>query len=141
MAGGRPPKFRDVAELQDAIDRYFTEREQQGKPLTVTGLALALDTTRDVIIDVESGNGPYADNPEFSHAIKKAKLRCQAFAEDQMYCAKNPAGPIFALKNFGWRDKQEVDTTIKGKLQVDSTLSDDDLDARIQALLDAGQDV
>jgi hypothetical protein len=31
-----------------------------------------------------------------------------------MYLSKNPAGPIFGLKNFGWRDKVEADINLSG---------------------------
>ena len=44
---GRPLKFKTVKALQDAIDKYFADCEGTGEPLTVTGLALALETTRD----------------------------------------------------------------------------------------------
>ena len=43
--GGRPLKFKSAAELGEKIEQYFSECEKTGEPLTVTGLALALDTT------------------------------------------------------------------------------------------------
>jgi hypothetical protein len=115
---GRPSKFKTVDDLQSAIDGYFnscfeinakTGELMQVKPFTITGLALALDTSRETLLDIEYGNGPYADNSSFSDAIKKAKLRCQNYAEEQMFTAYNPAGPIFALKNYGWKDKQDIE--------------------------------
>ncbi len=36
---------------------------------------------------------------------------------------KNPTGAIFALKNFGWTDKQQVDADIKAEVK-DLTLLD-----------------
>jgi hypothetical protein len=111
--GGRPCKFQDLDALQIIIDEYFMSRAEAGLPFTITGLALALDTTRETLMDIENENWGY--DKRFSDAIKKAKLRCQAYAEDQMYLSKNPAGPIFGLKNFGWRDKTEVDVDISGE--------------------------
>lgn len=137
---GRPLKFKSVATLQAQIDAYFAEcdphmievtewveaRDEKGQlqkdenglnylvevthkkmtvqvPYTITGLALALDTSRDILIDYE-GRG------EFSNTIKRAKLRCEQFAEQRLYDGNAPAGPIFNLKNnYGWVDKQEVD--------------------------------
>jgi len=110
--GGRPCKFQDIDELQELIDRYFMTRLEAGLPFTITGLAIALDTTRETLMDIENENWGY--DKRFSDAVKKAKLRCQAYAEDQMYLSKNPAGPIFGLKNFGWRDKVEADINLSG---------------------------
>jgi len=138
MAGvGRPPKFKTVEELQTAIDAYFEScyanvivkdkdghacmgedgkiiREmQQIEPFTITGLALALDTSREVLMDIESQTSKvYTD--AFSDALKRAKLRCQNYAEKHVFTGKNPAGGIFALKNYGWRDKTEVDLDLSG---------------------------
>ena len=81
----------------------------QSKPYTVTGLAVALDTTRDTLID-------YQKKDEFSDTIKRAKEMCHQYAEDSLFIGKNPIGAIFNLKNnYGWQDKQEVDHTSKEK--------------------------
>lgn len=141
--GGRPLKFASAEELQNRIDEYFADcdphTEQklvengvnskgatvwvtrevmtEQKPYTITGLALALDTTRDTLIDYESGRYDDKDkeaevNEKFSDTIKRAKLKCQNFTEAFLYTGKAPAGPIFSLKNnYGWQDRQEYDHT------------------------------
>ncbi len=109
--GGRPHKFQTLKDLEQAIDAFFKDCDKKGRPYTVTGLALALDTTRETLLDYEKNNPKLA---EFSDAIKRAKLRVQNYAEIQLF-GRNPTGPIFALKNFGWRDKQEIDHTTGGK--------------------------
>jgi len=106
MAGGRPLKFKTPEELQEKIDAYFATTGRQVdkdgneyfEPITITGLALALDTSRKVLVE-------YEEKDEFSNAIKRAKLRCENFAEKMLYSGKSPAGSIFALKNFNWTDK------------------------------------
>jgi hypothetical protein len=99
MAGGRPLKFQSVEALESAIAAYF---ESKPEPVTITGLALALDTSRETLMD-------YQGKPEYSDAVKRAKLRCEAFAEKMLYAGRNgAAGPIFALKNYGWTDTQHV---------------------------------
>lgn len=103
MAGGRPPKFKSPEDMQKAIDAYFADCEAKELPLTVTGLALALDTTRETIMD-------YQEKDEYSDTIKRAKLRVQNYAEKRLF-GNNATGPIFALKNFGWSDKQEQHVT------------------------------
>jgi hypothetical protein len=76
-------------------------------PYTITGLALALGTTRDLLID-------YEDKDEFSDTIKEAKAKCHNYAERKLFEA-NATGPIFNLKNnYGWKDKTEVDNTVTG---------------------------
>jgi hypothetical protein len=97
---GRPPKFQDLADLQAKIDKYFDECDQNSDPYTITGLALALDTWRSVLCDYEN-----SEDKEFSNTIKKAKARVENFAEKRLYQQSSPAGPIFALKNFGWTDR------------------------------------
>jgi hypothetical protein len=100
MAGGRPLKFQSVEELQQKIDAFFLECDKKQDPYTITGLALALDTTRQGLIN-------YEDREEFYDTIKIAKARVENFAEKRLYSG-TAAGPIFALKNFDWTDKQDV---------------------------------
>lgn len=107
---GRPPKFASVEELQAKIDDYFHSRvvinhdgEERSLPITITGLCLHLDTSRETLCE-------YENKPEFTDAIKKAKMRVENFAEEMLHVGKNQTGAIFALKNFGWTDK----TTIAG---------------------------
>lgn len=99
--GGRPLKFKTVKALQEAIDKYFADCDETGEPLTVTGLALALDTTRDVLMDYQEKDG-------YSNTVKKAKLRIENAYEKRLIYRGN-GGDIFALKQFGWRDKQELE--------------------------------
>lgn len=96
--GGRPLKFQSVEELQKKIDEYFgtTSEERQ----TITGLALYLDTSRETLMNYEEKDG-YFDT------IKRAKDRIQETYEHSLKKRGN-AGDIFALKNFGWTDKQEI---------------------------------
>ena len=82
---------------------------------TVTGLALALDLTRQGLIN-------YEGKPEFVDTVKRAKTRVEAYIEQRLYY-QNTTGSIFNLKNnFGWKDKQEVEHS--GGVNV--TLGDSD---------------
>lgn len=101
---GRPLKFSTAQEIEEQAESYFAECTAKEQPITITGLCLALGTFRDVLIDYESGKYDEQD-PGFSNAIKRAKLRCENYAEKQVFTGKNPAGAIFALKNYGWSDK------------------------------------
>lgn len=102
---GRPPKWDNVKQVQILIDAYFNENNE--REWTVTGLALALDTTRDVLID-------YQNKDEFSYAIKMAKEKVHNAYEKDLR-RKGRSGDIFALKNFGWTDTHQTDITSGGK--------------------------
>ena len=104
MAGGRPPKWKTPEELQKQIDKYFEDCELNNEPLTITGLALALDTYRDVLMD-------YQNKDEFSNTIKKAKLKIENAYEKRLI-QNGRSGDILALKYFGWTDKQEIENNV-----------------------------
>ncbi|WP_336874392.1 terminase small subunit [Rhodococcus qingshengii] len=144
--GGRPLKFTTVSELKLRINEYFdrcdphtemrrvidghgkegnalwVDREvlTPGVPYTITGLARALKTSRETLLDYESGK--YDDKADdidaagdkFSDTIKDAKLRVQQNAEEFLMSGAPATGAIFWLKNnAGWKDRQEVDHTTK----------------------------
>jgi len=108
MPAGRPLKFSSPDEVMTKGLAYFDYCDSNSKPKTITGLALALDTTRETLMD-------YQNKDEFSDTIKALKLRCENYAEEQVFVGKNQAGAIFALKNYGWRDKNETDITSNGQ--------------------------
>jgi hypothetical protein len=110
---GRPLKFNSVEDLQIKIDEFFEITPVEDR--TITGLALHLNTFRDVLMDYEAGN--YDDDKDFSSTIKRAKARIANEYEKRLVKRGN-AGDIFALKNFGWSDKQEIDMNIKGEVSL-----------------------
>lgn len=135
---GRPLKFKTPKQLQKRIEEYFRSCWEQkvdmfgnkifekvkGKkttkpimvqkrPYTITGMAVALGTTRETLLDYEA---KYGD--EFSDTIKRAKEMCHAYAEESLFVGKNPTGAIFNLKNnWKWEDKQKIDDNVNFKWQ------------------------
>jgi hypothetical protein len=99
---GRPLKFESLNELIELADAYFDNTPET--EWTITGLALALDTTRETLMD-------YENKDEFSDTIKKYKLKVHNAYEKDLR-RKGRSGDIFALKNFGWTDKSEVENTV-----------------------------
>lgn len=88
------------------------------KPYTITGLALALGTSRKVLLD-------YEDRKEFSDTIKEAKLKIENFVEARLF-ENNVAGPIFNLvNNYGWKNKQEVEESGEKKVIIETRTYDD----------------
>jgi hypothetical protein len=110
MVMGRPLKFESVEVLEKACKAYFdsciyetpdsAKKRETPKPFTITGLALALDTSRQTLMN-------YEVREDFFDTIKRAKLRVENYAEERLFSDK-PTGPIFALKNFGWKDSKDV---------------------------------
>ena len=94
---GRPPKWESVNELLPLINNYLeiTPREE----LTVTGLALAIGTTRKTLLE-------YTDkHKDFGKIIKEAKTIIENAYEISLR-RNGRSGDIFGLKNFGWSDKK-----------------------------------
>lgn len=83
-------------------DRHGNIMKAQTKPFSITGLALACDTTRETLCE-------YERKPGFVDTIKKAKEKVANYAEEQCLTARNPAGAIFIAKNHGFRDKTEIE--------------------------------
>lgn len=102
---GRPLKYQTVEELNQAIDDYF--RTTSEDRWTWTGLALHLDTSRETLRE-------YKLRPEFVDSLKRALLMIENGYEIDMK-QNGRAGSIFALKNFGWHDKNETDITTGGE--------------------------
>ncbi len=98
MALGRPPIYSDPGQIEADIQEYFA---QDGKK-TITGLAYHLGfESRQSFYD-------YEQKGDFSYTIKRARLKIEMMYEEKLVDG-NPAGPIFALKNFNWSDKTQIE--------------------------------
>lgn len=116
---GRPLRFKTPEEFEAQAMEYVAECKRTKEPITITGLAMALHTTRQVLMD-------YARRDEFTDAVKRVKQIAENYAETQGYKGKSPIFAIFALKNFGWKDKQEVEHSVKSIANVLNELEGDD---------------
>lgn len=97
---GRPPIISTPEEFDAAVDAYVLKCNKLREPVTLSGLALALGyCERQALDEVAKRDG-------FSLPVKRAKLLVEA-AYERRLAGPNAAGPIFALKNFGWKDRQE----------------------------------
>lgn len=108
---GRPLKFKTPEILQKKIDGYFDWCDKEDKPYGVCGLAVHLETARQVLLD-------YADKSQFADIIKKAKTKIESQLEEKL--TRNSgvtAGVIFVLcNNHGWHQTQ--DRRVVGDLNV-----------------------
>lgn len=103
--GGRPPHYETLEDILPALQQWEESIVRGKEKPSLTGLTLALGfADKSSVYD-------YAKKPEFSHPIKKALLIVEHGYEKGLNDG-NCTGAIFALKNFGWVDKQH--TTLTG---------------------------
>lgn len=117
---GRPRKFNTAEELEAKINEYFdllddskeTKKEKGVHTIhrdvvpTITGLCLFLG------FEDRSSFYNYEDEGEFSYTIKRARMAIENHYEQNLSGSAS-SGSIFALKNFGWKDKQEIEQDTK----------------------------
>ena len=102
-AGGRPRLFSTPAELQARIDDYFENCRDGGKPFTIAGMAYWLEMDRQTFYN-------YKERDEYFGTIKRARDKILATLEE-MIVVDGRAGQIFLAKNYGYTDKQEIEST------------------------------
>lgn len=143
----KPLKWTSPQELSDKIEAYFqkcdetivkrkydskgNELEAQTKPYTITGLALALDTSRETINEYSHGTLLRFQNASseeerncalaYVDLIKKAKRRCENWLEDSALTGlAQPIFSMFVLKNnYGWKDTNELELKHSGTILVE----------------------
>ena len=110
---GRPLKYKNKEEIDQAIRAYFERCEETGKPLTMSGLAVWLDMDRRSLVN-------YGNREEFFLSIKRARAMIEASTEERMLMNElNVTGAIFSLKNnYGWVDKPEIKEEADNKITI-----------------------
>ncbi|MBQ7975956.1 MAG: hypothetical protein IJ300_09765 [Clostridia bacterium] len=125
---GCPPMYKTPEEMQKVIDKYFEDcngeyiivdgcavTDKAGnpvktkeRPLTITGLALALGFSgRQALLN-------YEGKSEFVDTIKRAKSRIEQYAEERLFDKDGVNGAKFNLSNNfkGWNEKQQIDSNV-----------------------------
>lgn len=101
---GRPRKIKSPEQLDELVDNYvlMCNTSDPQTAITLTGLILSLGLSSRESFD------EYLKYDGFSDSVKRAKLLIEHEYEKRLNGGTNAAAPIFALKNFGWSDKQQV---------------------------------
>ena len=159
---GRPPKYDNPEALEAKVMEYFTycEGEFHMEKRTVKRKRKDPETGKNKMVDVEEeikiwdrpderptwtrlalflgfesrqSLNDYAKREAFSYPIKRALLIIESLYEDGLYNT-SVAGVIFALKNLGWVDQQDINH--KGEVNTNnlSGLTDDQLRERLANL-------
>lgn len=108
MTMGRPVLWTSPDEIEGIINDYFDNTEPE--EITLSGLCLALQIHKQTLYN-------YQEKPEFKHLIEMARLRIENAYEKSLR-KYGRSGDIFALKNFGWSDKQEVEISQQSPINI-----------------------
>ena len=104
MRGSRVIKTPE--EFEERAERYFDKCKDDEVNVTITGLALALGfSSRQSVHDYRKEEG-------FADVANRACLMVEHGYELRLDGA-SVTGPIFALKNMGWSDSQQIEYTEK----------------------------
>lgn len=123
---GQSPTYKNPKDLEKKIQKYLATTELTGDPLTISGLCYHCGfESRQSFYDYEKKDA-------FSYTIKRARFAIEVSYEKNLH-SKTPAGSIFALKNLGWSDNQQIKHEI-----THSDISDDELVSRINKLFKSG---
>lgn len=114
-------KYKDEKELEKGINKYFQECDEKEKPYTMSGLALSLGIDRTTLIR-------YSGRASFATLIKNAKAKVEQQLEENALMNKtNATFTIFNLKNnYGWSDKQEIESINTNRYNIINDLPKDD---------------
>lgn len=146
-AGGRPPIFTTVEELEAKIDEYFAYCDNRIRqvysaksegvievldpaPYTMSGLAVFLGMDRRSLLN-------YSKNEKFFPTVKAARDRVEADIEERMNDKQTfTPGLIFNAKNnFDWKDQTHVEQTGEVTHKYEE-MTDEELDRAIKARKD-----
>lgn len=152
---GRPPFFKeteeDLEKLEALIADYFewikgeyemrtitiTDKEGNVKeepykfwtrdpePPTISGLAYHLGFSDKYALY------QYRDKDYFNHSIKRALGKVEKHHEMNIAHGDKCTGNIFALKNMGWKDRNETDITTGGEKLPDGKALTPELMAKL----------
>jgi len=129
----RPRKYKSPEDFDAMVDYYVASCQAENRPITWTGLVLALGFCSRSALD------RYADRDGFGYSVKRAKLLVQAAYELRLH-GNNVTGSIFALKAMGWSDKTALELTSPDGSMSPKEGSKIDLSSLPQSVIDALMD-
>jgi len=80
------------------------------QPLTITGLGMFMGIRRPDFFQILHEQKGVAESPFMNFLYDFANF-IEMYDEYAAHQKQNPAGPIFILKNFGWKDKFEIEAS------------------------------
>jgi hypothetical protein len=132
-------KYGTPEELQEACNEYFKSMEYfvtdrygnvvtdpmtgepitDTKPLTLSGLGLAIGVRTDCLRRYAAVAKSGTADPRFATVIEDAIQRVESYAEKRLYDNNGARGSQFALQaGFGWNTDKEESEIIKNKVEA-----------------------
>ena len=97
-----PKPFLTPQQFEYGAIEYMKSLEESGNKPTITGLALHLGfASKQSVYDYRKREG-------YEHVAARAVTMIENSYEQQLANGRGDGGVVFALKNFGWTDKQEI---------------------------------
>ena len=118
-------KHETIEEFQAKIEAYFERQRKEKRPLTVQGLAIALDfKSRQSLLNYEG----YTDNEDrpFLDTIQKARLLIEENKAEGMLTGDYPTAAVIfdLLNNHGHKNKHETTLKIDKEALTDAELNE-----------------
>lgn len=144
MPAGRPPKYESADELQEKIKEYFEtgvkkRQVEVGRGDSKMVVEIPVPTITGLVLHCGFADRisfyDYEKRDEFSYTIKRARTFIENEYEEQLALGSTSA--IFALKNFGWTDKTEIEQYGKDGGPIEFTNTE--RAARLATLLERGR--
>lgn len=108
MAKQLTKAYESAEEFMNKVEEYFDNTDV--KIQTRAGLCLFLGITKMTFYNYCNGS----QGDEMREVCEWAKTRLEHKYELDLNMRPNPTGPIFALKQYGWKDQQDVDVKASG---------------------------
>ncbi len=165
-SGGRPPIYADATVLTEKIIEFFEWCKGESHTETRTRTKIDKETKQPIIEDYDivvwdrlpeqpnitnlalflgfdsrQSFYDYGNIEEFSYTIKRARLAIENYYEDHLL-GDSATGAIFALKNFGWNDKTQLEHSGKdgGPIEHSRKVNYDDLtDEELEIIIARGK--
>lgn len=102
------PKFKSADEFLKKAEEYFETTPV--KEQTRAGMCIALGMSTELLYKYKTGES----GEDFKKAAAFVYTRLEHKYEVDLNNKRNPTGPIFALKQYGWKDNQEVEAKVSG---------------------------
>lgn len=101
--------YETAEDLMKKVEEYFDKTPVQDQ--TRAGLCVFLGITRSTFHNWYKG---VTRGDDFRDVCEWANTRLENKYELDLNHKNNPTGPIFALKQYGWKDSQEIEAKATG---------------------------
>lgn len=113
---GRPKTIPTPEEFDARVNDYIAKCRKNDEPILLLGMCLHLG------LYGKEALAEYATYDGFSLPVKRARSIIEHEYEKRLNTNNAAAGPIFALKNFGWRDQQHIESINDTKVEMSGSM-------------------